>query len=118
MPVYVAPYVVSDYGTGAVMGVPAHDKRDFEFFHVNKVADELKFVVEPSIKEVDAQPDHSTPFTAQGVLTALSGPYAGMKSKQAGKAILKDALEAGFGRSVTKVKLCIDRHAQVTHREL
>lgn len=103
IPIYVAPYVVSDYGTGAVMGVPAHDKRDFEFCHVNKVTENIKFVVEPCIKPVDEPVDKSTPFTAEGILTELSGPYKGMKSKEAAKAILRDAQKMGIGRPTTQV---------------
>ncbi|CEJ00961.1 hypothetical protein G6F70_002253 [Rhizopus microsporus] len=105
IPIYVAPYVVSDYGTGAVMGVPAHDKRDFEFCHVNKVTENIKFVVEPCIKPVDEPVDKSTPFTAEGILTELSGPYKGMKSKEAAKAILRDAQKMGIGRPTTQYRL-------------
>ncbi|KAF7720817.1 hypothetical protein EC973_005995 [Apophysomyces ossiformis] len=105
IPIYVAPYVLSDYGTGAVMGVPGHDKRDWEFCHTNNVTNNIRFVVEPSIKEVDQKLHHNEPFTAQGVLTALSGPYHGMKSKQAGKAILAEAKKLGFGRPATQYRL-------------
>lgn len=103
LPIYVAPYVLADYGTGAVMGVPAHDKRDWEFCHTNNVVKDIKFVVEPKICEVDA-PFKDEPFTAQGILTAHSGPYAGMSSKDAMKAILRDAQKIGFGKPATQVK--------------
>lgn len=102
IPVYVAPYVLSDYGTGAVMGVPAHDKRDFEFCQVNKVVEDIRFVVEPRIQPLDEPLDKSIPFTAEGVLTDLSGPYKGMKSKEAAKAILKEAQNMGVGRPATQ----------------
>ncbi|KAI7883166.1 leucyl-tRNA synthetase [Lichtheimia hyalospora FSU 10163] len=105
IPIYVAPYVLADYGTGAVMGVPAHDKRDWEFCHANKVVDQVKFVVEPSIKEVGKPLDQSEPFTAKGVLTALSGPYAGMKSKEAMKAVMRDSQKIGFGKPATQYRL-------------
>ncbi|CEP13886.1 hypothetical protein [Parasitella parasitica] len=105
IPVYVAPYVLSDYGTGAVMGVPAHDKRDFEFCRVNQVVDQVRFVVEPTIQEVDKPFDASVPFTAQGVLTESSGPYKGMKSKVAGKAIVNEAQKMGVGHPATQFRL-------------
>lgn len=105
IPVYVAPYVLSDYGTGAVMGVPAHDKRDFEFCKVNNVVENVRFVVEPSVKEVGQPLDTSTPYTAQGILTELSGPYKGMKSKEAGKAIVKQAQKMGIGHPATQFRL-------------
>lgn len=111
VPIYVAPYVLADYGTGAVMGVPAHDKRDWEFCHANNVVDKVKFVVEPSIKEVDKPLDQSEPFTAKGVLTALSGPYAGMKSKEAMKAVMRDSQKIGFGKPATQVKQ-VDYHLE------
>lgn len=105
IPIYVAPYVLSDYGTGAVMGVPAHDKRDWEFCHANNVVDKVKFVVEPTIKEINTNTEAiNEPFTAQGVLTSLSGKYQGMKSKDAMKAVIKDAMQSGFGRPATQVK--------------
>jgi len=49
IPIYVASYVVSDYGTGAIMGVPAHDQRDWNFTKANRVTDEkdIKRVVKP-----------------------------------------------------------------------
>ncbi|KAG0164920.1 hypothetical protein DFQ28_009506 [Apophysomyces sp. BC1034] len=105
IPIYVAPYVLSDYGTGAVMGVPAHDKRDWEFCHTNNVTKDIRFVVEPSVKELDQHLNYNEPYTAQGVLTELSGPYKGMKSKEAGKAVLKDAKQIGFGHSATQYRL-------------
>ncbi|KAG2204620.1 hypothetical protein INT46_009729 [Mucor plumbeus] len=105
IPVYVAPYVLSDYGTGAVMGVPAHDKRDFEFCKVNQVVDQVRFVVEPAIKEVNKPLDFSSPYTAQGILTESSGPYKGMKSSAAGKAILKEAQKMGVGHPATQFRL-------------
>ncbi|KAI8145706.1 leucyl-tRNA synthetase [Fennellomyces sp. T-0311] len=105
LPIYVAPYVLADYGTGAVMGVPGHDKRDWEFCHTNNVVDEVKFVVEPSIQEVGKPVDHSAPYTALGVLSALSGPYSGLKSKEAMKAVMRDASKIGFGRPATQYRL-------------
>lgn len=112
IPVYVAPYVLSDYGTGAVMGVPAHDKRDFEFCRVNQVVDQVRFVVEPAIKEVNKPLDFNSPYTAQGILTASSGPYKGLKSKAASKAILKEAQRMGVGHPATQVQIayCIDEN--------
>jgi leucyl-tRNA synthetase len=101
IPVYVAPYVLSDYGTGAVMGVPGHDKRDWDFCKVNKVVDKVRFVVEPTLKEVSV--DDAPYLSAQGVMTDLSGPYKGMKTKEAAKAIVNKAHELGVGRSATQV---------------
>ncbi|KAI8382311.1 leucyl-tRNA synthetase [Blakeslea trispora] len=105
IPVYVAPYVLSDYGTGAVMGVPAHDKRDFEFCKANKVVDQVRFVLEPALQEVGTLVDQDTPYVAHGVLTASCGPYKGMKSKAAMKSIIRDAEKMGIGRAATQFRL-------------
>ncbi|KAI7867282.1 leucyl-tRNA synthetase [Spinellus fusiger] len=104
LPIYVAPYVLPDYGTGSVMGVPAHDKRDWDFCHANKIVDKIKWVVSPVLQEVGVDTT-KTPFTAQGVLTDLSGAYKGMKSKEAGKAIIHYASQNRFGRSATQYRL-------------
>lgn len=113
IPIYVASYVLSDYGTGAVMGVPAHDKRDWEFCRANKVVDNVKFVVEPAIQEAGKAPPQDEPFTAQGVLTAASGKYEGMKSKEAMKLIVRDTLKTGFGRPATQVS-CHRNESELT----
>ncbi|ORX61627.1 leucyl-tRNA synthetase [Hesseltinella vesiculosa] len=105
VPVYVAPYVLSDYGSGAVMGVPAHDKRDWEFCHANKIVEQVKFVVEPAIQQVDQPMSQVEPFVAQGVLSAINGKYAGLKSKQAAKAIVQDAIQQGYGDHATQYRL-------------
>ncbi|RUS20424.1 hypothetical protein BC937DRAFT_95262 [Endogone sp. FLAS-F59071] len=107
LPIYVAPYVLSDYGTGAVMGVPAHDERDWEFAKFNSIVPEkeIKFVVEPIMKEKhDAVLKHG-PFTAQGVLTEQAGPFKRMKSEEAMEAIVAEAENGGFGRWTVQYRL-------------
>lgn len=95
LPVFVAPYVVSDYGEGAVMGVPAHDERDFEFWHEQgeKV---VRRVIEPAGKESsdvgDNNPDDAQyrAFTARGVLNGQCGKYQGLLSDDAAAKIVQD----------------------------
>ncbi|MBX7099193.1 MAG: leucine--tRNA ligase [Myxococcaceae bacterium] len=81
VPVWIANFVLADYGTGAVMSVPAHDARDFAF--ARKYALALKAVVTPS-SGASALPD--APDTDDGVLVD-SGPYTGKPSAEARKAM-------------------------------
>jgi len=74
IPIWIADYVMMDYGTGAIMAVPAHDQRDFEF--AKKFGLEIKVVVQP----IDQTLDGSTitkAFTDSGVM-ANSGPLDGI----------------------------------------
>ncbi|CAG8485491.1 5907_t:CDS:10 [Ambispora gerdemannii] len=105
LPIYVSPYVLSDYGSGAVMGVPAHDKRDWEFTSINKIANdnEIRRVVEPLSIEKDKTENQV--YTGYGILTSESGAYKGLKTVDAMQAIVRDAQKAGFGRWVTQYRL-------------
>jgi leucyl-tRNA synthetase len=93
LPVFVAPYVIGDYGEGAVMGVPAHDERDLAFWKKHCPNSEIPVVVS-SIKEENTElvqthalPD---PYTGKGILTALCGKYAGLHSDEAAGNIVAD----------------------------
>ncbi|CAG8465748.1 21693_t:CDS:10 [Dentiscutata erythropus] len=99
IPIYVASYVVPDYGTGAVMGVPAHDERDWEFVKVNRIISEenIKKVIMPVIQDNSTQHSNKA-FTLRGILTAECGQYAGLSSDNAEKAIVENAQKAGYGR--------------------
>ncbi|KAK9763153.1 Leucyl-tRNA synthetase, mitochondrial [Basidiobolus ranarum] len=104
VPIFVSPYVLADYGTGAVMGVPAHDERDWEFTHLNNVAsnDEIKIVVRPKDQEDD---QIQLPFTQTGVLTNINNSYSGLSSEKAMEAITAEASSKGFGSVKTQYRL-------------
>ena len=76
IPIYVADYCLANYGTGALMGVPAHDERDFEF--AKKFGIEIREVVVPFSTEVKPEGQ----FTGTGVLTN-SGDFTGQSSEEA-----------------------------------
>ncbi|HWQ84241.1 MAG TPA: class I tRNA ligase family protein, partial [Anaerolineales bacterium] len=85
VPVWVADYVLPGYGSGAVMGVPAHDSRDFEF--AQKYALPVRTVIQ-SLELADDQPAE-TAFTGPGKLVD-SGPFTGLTSQDAIRAITRE----------------------------
>ena len=97
VPILVADYVIASYGTGAVMGVAAHDDRDFVF------AGKLGLPIERVIKSKDGSPDE-LPYTEYGVLVN-SGEFDGLESEEAKKAILKKLEKEGKGCLKTNYRL-------------
>lgn len=94
VPVFVADYVLGDYGTGAVMAVPAHDERDFAF--AKKYDLPARVVVSGG--------EGDTPFTDDGVL-ADSGDFSGLSSFEARERISEKLEADGNGKKVVKYKL-------------
>ena len=76
VPVFVAPYVLMEYGTGAVMGVPAHDQRDFEFARAHDVP--IRVVVQPEGEQRDPA-TMTEAYDHEGVMVN-SGPFDGVRS--------------------------------------
>ena len=83
MPIYVANFVLMEYGTGAVMAVPTHDQRDFEFAQTYNLP--LKVVVNPLGGELDAD-SMKEAYEEDGILVN-SGEFSGMESAGAREAI-------------------------------
>ncbi len=94
IPIYAANFVLMEYGTGAVMAVPAHDQRDFEF--AQKYGLPVRVVIQPKEKAQDI-PAEGCAYTDKGVL-ADSGIFTGQDSIIAQQAIIRHAREHGFGR--------------------
>jgi leucyl-tRNA synthetase len=95
VPVWVANFVLMAYGTGAVMAVPAHDQRDYEF--ARQYGLPIRQVIEPAADDTRAECDPgSSAFVAKGVLIN-SGNYDGLTSAAAFNAIAEDLEAQGKG---------------------
>ena len=94
IPIYVSSYVLDGYGEGAVMGVPAHDSRDWVFWKQNNGGSPARPVIRPE-KDMASQDTLEQAFTSPGELTNDCGKYAGLKSEQATDAIISDLANAG-----------------------
>ena len=105
VPIWVANFVLGEYGTGAVMGVPAHDQRDFEF--ARKYDLPIRIVIQPPHGDAEALPVAET-FTAAyagpGSLVN-SGPYSGLVWTDALDRMTRDAEERGIGRRTVQYRL-------------
>jgi leucyl-tRNA synthetase len=100
IPIWVGNYVLMDYGTGAVMGVPAHDERDFAF--ASKYQLPVKPVIRPENEEL-SEPLREA-YTGDGVLVS-SGEFDGMKNREAIHAIAKFLEERGQGKWTVNYRL-------------
>lgn len=99
VPIYISDYVMMDYGTGAIMAVPAHDQRDFEF--AKKFGLEIIPVVD--VEGVDL--DNLTEAAAATGTMINSGKYNGMNNKDAIKQIIIELEEKGLGKKTINYKL-------------
>jgi leucyl-tRNA synthetase len=96
-PVWIANFVLAEYGTGAVMSVPAHDQRDFEF--ARKYGLPIRVVIQPAKGERLPSGDAlARAFTEDGVLDA-SGPFTGLPSAEARRRMSAHAEAKGFGKA-------------------
>jgi leucyl-tRNA synthetase len=109
-PIWVGNFVLMEYGTGAIMAVPAHDERDFEF--ATKFGLKIPVVVQPQETVIPSEAmnpssistNPSQPFTEYGV-SVNSGPYSGLKSEDAIEKMASDAQAKGFGKKETIFRL-------------
>jgi len=104
IPIYVAPYVIGDYGEGAVMGVPGHDLRDNAFWKEHHYDEPVRFVLAASEDESTTAMAND-PFVEHGVMTESSGPFKGKSSVEAGKMLVAMLEAAGLAQPVEKWKL-------------
>jgi len=104
IPIWVANYILMDYGTGAIMSVPAHDERDYEF--AKKYRLEIRLVVLPisnDPEETVAEPP--LPFVAHEGVLINSVPFSGLGSADAIKKMSAHAEKHGFGKATVTYRL-------------
>jgi leucyl-tRNA synthetase len=107
VPVWVANYILMEYGTGAIMSVPAHDDRDYEF--AKKYGLDVRVVVLPRRDEnipADSGPQEpALPFTREDSLLINSGEFSGLGCIEAQHQMGEFAEKNGFGKMMTNFRL-------------
>jgi leucyl-tRNA synthetase len=104
IPIWIANYILMDYGTGAIMSVPAHDDRDHEFAKKYKL--EIRLVILPiSDDPEETMTEPPLPFTAHNGMLINSGPYSGMDCADAIKTMSAFAEQNGFGKATITYRL-------------
>ena len=101
IPIYISDYVLMGYGTGAVMGVPAHDQRDFEF--ATKFGIDIIPVVDPGDPEIDLN-NLKEACAAEGTLIN-SGEFNGMNNRDAIGKFIEIVEEQGIGKKTVNYRL-------------
>ena len=103
VPVWLANFVLMDYGTGAIMAVPAHDERDFEFCSAYGLPIRTVIVAEG----VSPEPASVAPKEAVGEYGRLvnSGIYTGLKSEEAIERMTRDAEAKEFGKGTIQYRI-------------
>ncbi|MCL2398812.1 MAG: leucine--tRNA ligase [Defluviitaleaceae bacterium] len=100
MPIWISDYVLADYGTGAIMCVPAHDERDFEFAKKFDLYIRQVIIAEGE----DANKPLEEVYTNDGLMIN-SGRFNGMNNRQALEEISQEAEKMGIGKQTTNFKL-------------
>jgi leucyl-tRNA synthetase len=101
IPIWVANYILMEYGTGAIMAVPAHDQRDFEFAKLYKLP--IKIVIDDPKKPIDAAAMKEA-HIGEGIMTN-SGQFNGMKSEVSIEKIADHFQNNGMGKRSVQYKL-------------
>jgi leucyl-tRNA synthetase len=98
-PIWVANYILADYGTGAIMSVPAHDERDFEF------ATKYELPIVQVIQPTDPDMDQKLPFCSEEGILINSGAYDGLSCTDAQKKLQEVAASEKFGEGTVTFRL-------------
>jgi leucyl-tRNA synthetase len=107
VPIWVANYIVMGYGTGAIMSVPAHDERDYEF--ARKYDLEVRVVILPrrqhEVPEAGEPDGDVLPYTGEDSLLINSGEWNGLAVAEAQKKMAEYAEKHGFGKATVNYRL-------------
>jgi leucyl-tRNA synthetase len=107
IPIWVANYIVMEYGTGAIMSVPAHDERDYEF--AKKYNIDIRVVVMPRREheppEAGQDDEPVLPFVEENSLLINSGDFSGLSCEEAQKKMTAHARAGGFGEPKVTFRL-------------
>jgi leucyl-tRNA synthetase len=99
VPIWIANYILADYGTGAIMSVPAHDERDFEF--ATKYGLPIQQVIHPEDRSLAVV----LPFFSEEGVLVNSGEFNGLSCADAEKKLQEIAVAGGFGESKVTYRL-------------
>jgi leucyl-tRNA synthetase len=100
IPIWIGNFVLMGYGTGAIMAVPAHDERDFEFCKTYGVP--IRPVIRPADSVLDENP--KTAFTDDGIVER-SGDFSGLPSAEARARMNQKAEREGFGKAAVTYRI-------------
>ncbi len=100
VPIWVANYVLLEYGTGAIMSVPGHDARDFEF--AQKYAIPIRRVIAPASPDAEIG---ELPFLSEDGVLVNSGEFDGLSCQEAQKKLQEAAASKGFGEASITFRL-------------
>ena len=115
VPVFIADYVLMDYGTGVIMAVPAHDERDFQFakkyemeivqvIKAEQETDNFENIEKEKTDYNNREPANEYAYLGEGTMIN-SGNYIGMKSEEFRKRVIKDLEKIGLGKSSVRYKI-------------
>ena len=107
VPIWVANYILMDYGTGAIMSVPAHDDRDYEF--AKKYGLDIRVVILPrregEVPQANEPETPVLPFVREDSLLMNSGNFSGLACQDAQKKMAAYAEAHGFGKAAVTFRL-------------
>ncbi len=99
VPIWVANYILADYGTGAIMSVPGHDERDYEF------ATKYELPIVEVIKPADPNVEEKLPFLSEDGVLVNSGEYNGLSCAEAQRLMQEAAERGAFGEPKVTFRL-------------